>query len=275
MKTKLTLTICTLLMSMAAFSQDVIIYRNGIELNAKVVEITSTEVKYKKLENPDGPVYSAAKADIFMVKYENGTKDVFSLTPAPPVEAKKEQEKSDRPEIRHYGGPRVGFTFVGPGLLADDLNAQGKRNVFSQFGWQFETRMFTLENGLSGLVELVPLVSMIDMGKFTPSVTAIMGLRTKNGGEFGAGPSFSLYTSSMNGTNAGFGMVIVAGVSIKSGKACFPINIAVEPSVNKRITTYTQEYNSVSGFYNPVPHTKDMKTGVKVSLLVGFNSRVR
>lgn len=279
MKTKITTVACSLLLSMTAFSQDIITYKNGVELNAKVVEINSTEVKYKKLENPGGPVYTIVKTDIFMIKYENGSKDVFDLqAPVQIAPASVPQEKDDRPEIRHYGGPRLGLTFVGPGILASDLTAQGKGNTFSQFGWQFETRMFTLDNGLAGLIELVPLVSMVDMGKFTPSITGIIGLRSKEGNEFGVGPSFSLYRGmdqyGNHRTTSSFGVVLAAGISIKSGKACFPINLAVEPSVNKRITSYKEVVNS-AGYAQLVPYTKDLKTGVKVSLLFGFNSRTR
>jgi DNA-binding transcriptional regulator YiaG len=35
-------------------------------------------VKYKKWDNQDGPSYSESKTNITMIKYQNGTKDVFS-----------------------------------------------------------------------------------------------------------------------------------------------------------------------------------------------------
>jgi hypothetical protein len=35
-------------------------------------------VKYKKWDNQDGPSYSESKTNIVMIKYQNGTKDVFS-----------------------------------------------------------------------------------------------------------------------------------------------------------------------------------------------------
>ena len=56
---------------------DMIIFNNGNEVSAKVLEITSIEVKYKKCEFADGPLYVANKTDIFMIKYANGLKDVF------------------------------------------------------------------------------------------------------------------------------------------------------------------------------------------------------
>lgn len=60
------------------FSQDVLILKNGTEINAKVSEITLTEVKYKKSDNLNGTLISISKADVLLIKYENGTKDVFA-----------------------------------------------------------------------------------------------------------------------------------------------------------------------------------------------------
>lgn len=60
-----------------AFCQDIIFKRNGDEIKAKVIEVTTTEVKYKKFTMPAGPTYSLLKSDIFMIKYPNGEKDLF------------------------------------------------------------------------------------------------------------------------------------------------------------------------------------------------------
>jgi len=60
------------------FSQDVIIFKNGDEVKAKVKEVSTDVVKYNKWDNREGPLYSTGKSDIFMIKYQNGTKDVFN-----------------------------------------------------------------------------------------------------------------------------------------------------------------------------------------------------
>jgi len=59
-------------------AQDFIIKKNGDEIKAKVLEVNSTEVKFKNMNNPDGPLYSVAKSEIFMIKYENGMKEIIS-----------------------------------------------------------------------------------------------------------------------------------------------------------------------------------------------------
>jgi len=60
------------------FSQDLIILKSGDEISSKVLEVNTDLVKYKKWTNKEGPTYSTAKAEIFMIKYANGTKDVFN-----------------------------------------------------------------------------------------------------------------------------------------------------------------------------------------------------
>jgi len=60
-------------------AQDIIFLRNGDEIKAKVLEVSSDIVKYKKTENINGPTYSTLKSEIFMIKYENGTKEMFEM----------------------------------------------------------------------------------------------------------------------------------------------------------------------------------------------------
>lgn len=80
---KLTLLITNLLfvffaISAPAFSQDIIFLKNGDEIKASVSEIGTDVVKYKKFENLQGPDYALKKSEVFMIKYANGTKDIFN-----------------------------------------------------------------------------------------------------------------------------------------------------------------------------------------------------
>jgi len=61
-------------------AQDVIIKKDGNELKVKVIEIALDNVKYKKADNIDGPLYNISKNEIFMIKYQNGDKDVFNVS---------------------------------------------------------------------------------------------------------------------------------------------------------------------------------------------------
>ncbi len=134
-------------------------------------------------------------------------------------------------------GPRLGITYVGPGDAADILDTVYNADPFiTQFGWQFENRLFTLENGTSGVIEYILLVGGLDQGLFLPNATVLAGLRTGKGWEFGAGPNLSL---------AGPGFAFGVGYTFKSENIFFPVNM---------------------GFVRS-------KSGYRVSLLVGFNAR--
>lgn len=76
-------------------AQDLIFKKNGDEIKGKVVEITNTEVKYRKFENLTGAIYSFNLSEIFLIRYENGTKDVFGETTSP----SKKAETEPLPEI--------------------------------------------------------------------------------------------------------------------------------------------------------------------------------
>ena len=76
MKKQIILTMLSL-SALNVAAQDIIVMKNGDEVEAKVTKVGTTEVEYHKWSNQDGPVYSVAKSDVFMVKYMNGDKDVF------------------------------------------------------------------------------------------------------------------------------------------------------------------------------------------------------
>lgn len=70
------------ILSLAAYSQDLIVKKDGSVIQAKVAEIGISEVKYKKWSNQDGPTYSIAIADILAINYPDGSKEEFANTSA-------------------------------------------------------------------------------------------------------------------------------------------------------------------------------------------------
>lgn len=59
-------------------AQDTLIVKVGENMLAKVIEVNTLEVKYQKFENLSGPIYTVVKSDLLMIRYENGTKVIFS-----------------------------------------------------------------------------------------------------------------------------------------------------------------------------------------------------
>ena len=53
-----------LFLSNSNFAQDTIVKLDGSKIAAKVIEINSSDVKYKKFSMPDGPTYVESKTKL-------------------------------------------------------------------------------------------------------------------------------------------------------------------------------------------------------------------
>ena len=86
-----------ILIGFKSYSQDVITLKNGDEIQSKVLEISNEIIKYKKWNNQEGPIYSSNIADVLVIKYQNGTKDVFNTTPSQTSPAQNDQTNKEIP----------------------------------------------------------------------------------------------------------------------------------------------------------------------------------
>lgn len=86
---------------MQVHAQDVIVKNSGEELKTKVMEVSSDEVKYKLWDYQDGPLYTISTGDIFMIKYQNGKKDVMSEISS---SSSRKRGKSSSVQYPHYRG---------------------------------------------------------------------------------------------------------------------------------------------------------------------------
>lgn len=153
---------------------------------------------------------------------------VLSQTTVPPVA-----------ETVSLSGPRFGLT-----LLADGVVKKLKeRDIevgphISQFGWQFEKQFYTKDSGVTMVTEWVALVGGLEQSVALPSLSWMVGVRTRDGAEFGVGPNI---------TPLGTALVLATGMTFRAGALNVPLNLAVVPS----------------------------KSGVRVSVLSGFSLRRR
>lgn len=124
MKTKrlssiVSLLIACMVLPATSFAQDIIMKKNGDEINSKVLEINDSEIKYKKFDNIDGPSYILPKSEVFMIKYADGRKVIINRMDVPDAsEPKKEiaNEKKIFQEKKSYISLGYGFgTFLGVG----------------------------------------------------------------------------------------------------------------------------------------------------------------
>lgn len=59
-------------------SQDVILKKDNTTVLSKILEVTSTEIKYKKWSNQEGPTYSISRSEVVSINYQNGEVDRFN-----------------------------------------------------------------------------------------------------------------------------------------------------------------------------------------------------
>ena len=164
---------------------------------------------------------------------------------------------------RRLGGPRTGITVLSPESARKINDAFGAETctggdydpttgnyvefrcsredilpttfpVVTQFGWQYERRIFQAQSGLTGMTEWVFLVGGAERGLLLPSATFLAGVRAPGGLEVGVGPNLSL---------SGAAYAFTVGMNNEIGEVNIPINVA-----------------AVLG-----------QDGPRLSLLVGFN----
>lgn len=131
-------------------------------------------------------------------------------------------------------GPRFGVTMLNDRMI-EKLH---ERNIdvsstISQFGWQFEREFYSKQNGPTILNEWVVLLGGLDQGVAIPSVSWLVGMRTKEGAEFGIGP---------NVTPGGVALALAAGVTFRAGVVNVPMTFAMVPS------KYGTRISVLSGF---------------------------
>jgi len=137
-------------------------------------------------------------------------------------------------------GPRFGLTLLADGVVKklEEERAISVGPVISQFGWQFEKQFYTKDSGVTMVTEWVALIGGLEQSVALPSLSWMVGVRTRDGAEFGLGPNI---------TPAGTGLVLATGMTFRTGALNVPVNVAVVPS----------------------------KSGARVSVLTGFSLRRR
>jgi hypothetical protein len=123
----------------------------------------------------------------------------------------------------NLSGPRFGLTLLSDTTVEKlkDRSIDLERPYISQFGWQFEKQFFTRDSGVTMVTEWVGLVGGLDQSVVLPSLSWMVGVRTRDGAEFGVGP---------NVTPAGTALVLATGFTFRTAAMNIPVNAAVVPS---------------------------------------------
>lgn len=71
------------LSSVLVQAQDIITQKDGQKIRAKVLEVSTNEVKYKLYDESDGPSYIVKKSELSMIRYESGRYEIFEQKAEP------------------------------------------------------------------------------------------------------------------------------------------------------------------------------------------------
>ena len=74
---KVIVLVAILMNSFLLMSQDIIVTNDAKKIEAKVIEVSKTEIKYKAADNPNGPLYVMEIRDINCIIYANGKVELY------------------------------------------------------------------------------------------------------------------------------------------------------------------------------------------------------
>ncbi|MDR0456173.1 MAG: hypothetical protein LBH20_05770 [Treponema sp.] len=261
-------------------AQDLIVLKNGDMIEAKIMEISPSEIRYKRIDNLDGPMIIIPKVNVLSIRYENGTTEIINT-------AGQESIPADNTRTTALNPDRLTFAFnanAGGALLAGtSMRGSGPSVCF-----EFSKGKFNTEVNL-----IIPVGSSLGFG----------GLATFNyfwhsqiGGFYlggGLGYIYSTYTSSdlwdlsdgwtderpppptsgtvtgnnfTFGLNVGYKFVTKSGVYFRAG-TYVGMSIIVENTDNKDIC-WLQDKNGHDFYTN----NNDPKLSVyfKPDLTIGY-----
>lgn len=166
-----------------ASAQDVILKKDNTTVLSKVLEITSTEIKYKKWSNQEGPIYSINRSEVTRINFQNGDVEQFTeeavpitppqqtvvthpevqaaaIQPQPQTEPKPEKPKSP------YARGRVQFSLNGGVAIPVGKFGTTDKNkmcaAFSFMGDELETGCGAAKTGFNASMKLHIPVYMQD-----------------------------------------------------------------------------------------------------------------
>ena len=104
MKRSLLLLLAAICGVFTAAAQDLIVKTDSTKVEAKVIEITPENVRYKRFSNPEGPTYVLPVVEIHYIRYANGETEYYTrsvpampLTPATPATPAASETMSQTP----------------------------------------------------------------------------------------------------------------------------------------------------------------------------------
>lgn len=155
MKKLFTLTAFALI-SVVSFAAtfDIIVTTDEQRIEAQIVEVSKSEIKYKEIDNPDGPTFVLSADDISSIIFANGQVKVYEHSQSSVTQ--NETQPSDRVERTgnsyYYKGEEMrekSYESFLKNNCADAYNLYGKGYMQSVGGWSLLACGLFLDLGFS------------------------------------------------------------------------------------------------------------------------------
>ena len=111
---KFFLLIVAAVSAVGMYAQDIIVTRDAKRVEAKILEVSSSEIKYKEFNNQDGPTFVLTTNEINTIIYQNGTVKVF------------DQAKQAAPAPAYTPAPAYGAAAYAPQATGLPITKQDK-----------------------------------------------------------------------------------------------------------------------------------------------------
>jgi hypothetical protein len=159
-------------------------------------------------------------------------------------------QEGEPPRLEFAFGPRVGVTYVmaSPQEFNDavqEIFPDGSRDyipIFTQFGLNFEQRVRLGDTSSHFAFQEVLLLGGVDQNFYLPSLSVLIGFRSRAGLEFGLGPNLSLTSRLGNPGNVELKLAVVfsGGWTFMFSNVFVPVDLAFVPSPEgSRLTLLT------------------------------------
>lgn len=140
-------------------AQDIVTYKTGETMKAKVIEIGEKTISYKRLDNLNGPSYTIDKSKVASIVYENGSVDSFAEVKKAKEDASKNEKSEEIPARRIYWNLELGggittvmssnelspYSNLGP-AFGFDARIDFNEFVSVSFGERFSHHSFTTKS---------------------------------------------------------------------------------------------------------------------------------
>jgi hypothetical protein len=258
-------------------AQDMIIRKDGNMIEAKVVEISPSEIRYKRFDHLDGPTIVISTADVLSIRYENGTYEIINTV----ISTEQEKNQAENPNTTALNPDKFIFAFNanGGGAILAGVSlpgngpslcfefSKGKFNTeinliipvgysvgfggLATFNYFWHSRIggFYLGGGL-GYIYSTYTEYGVDLYRVKPGTEGMAGNT-----EFIPASGSADFTNHnfTFGLNIGYKFVTKSGVYFRTGAYVgMAINSGTATSVNKDLGFLWEPDNPLTGQYNGI-----------------------